>query len=291
MSNGIQSRQNEDISIARLAAQCQLYSEVGNLDALNMALSVLIPFILALLQEFFPAWRWAKIVTYVISVAMLLLSLVFERTIREKKSLAASIQQEFDIYVYSMPWDKKIFGKRKNLNGDVANKSKRILSSEQEKNKLKDWYRPEVDGMLMEGGILACQKENYNWDAGLRKRYRLTALVCVVVLAVIVLVIGLVKNEPLQEWILRIVFILPMIRWLINLWNDLGKDIERLNGLSSELNSIREKTMDDLQFIQKSIYEHRKNAVKAPNIVYNLFKYNDEDRERRIVEMEQRQVQ
>ena len=36
MSNGIQNRQNEEGSITRLAAQRQLYNDVGELDRIDL---------------------------------------------------------------------------------------------------------------------------------------------------------------------------------------------------------------------------------------------------------------
>lgn len=83
-----------------------------------------------------------------------------------------------------------------------------------------------------------------------------------------------------------IVFILPMLKWLLKLWSDLGKDIERLEELESEMNNTAEKAMIDLQIIQQGIFEHRKNSVKVPNLIYNLFKDNDEDREHRIIQID-----
>lgn len=56
MSNGIKLRQNEDKSIAMLAAQRTLYNEVGTLDGLNFLALVVIPLSSALLQELKTPW-------------------------------------------------------------------------------------------------------------------------------------------------------------------------------------------------------------------------------------------
>ncbi len=52
MSNGIVIRQNEEKSIAMLAAQRQLYRNVKKFNILLVALSVWIPFILAIILLF-----------------------------------------------------------------------------------------------------------------------------------------------------------------------------------------------------------------------------------------------
>lgn len=45
------------------------------------------------------------------------------------------------------------------------------------------------------------------------------------------------------------------------------------------------KTMEDLQDIQKVIFQHRKGCYAIPEIIYNIFKDNDEDRAYREARM------
>ena len=133
-------------------------------------------------------------------------------------------------------------------------------------------------------GILTCQKENIHWDVGLRKRYRLFLIVLVIIITSIIVVIGLVKNELFQDFVARVVFIVPILRWLLSSMSSINNDIERLNDLSKELLSDGDKDMNELQYIQKTITDHRKSAIKIPDFIYKLFQNNDEDRARRIVE-------
>ena len=286
MSNGIGTRQNEVKSIAMLAAQCQLYNEVGDLDGLSIILLVVLPLAFAIMQEVGTPWSWIRFLSYGLSLSMLLISIFLSKASREKKSTAASIQLAFDTYVFAMPWDTRLFGKKRNLNAEIAGKSKKILDDEKERAALKDWYTPIVDQIPLKKGIFACQKENYHWDGGLRKRYRGAAILLIAVLASVIFIIGIVKNEPFQELITRIVFILPMVRWLVNTINGLNEDLDRLKELDEEFKQDSNRSMSELQMIQKCITEHRKAAVKIPNAVYNIFKNNDEDREHRIVTMD-----
>ncbi|WP_455580782.1 S-4TM family putative pore-forming effector, partial [Dysosmobacter sp.] len=107
-----------------------------------------------------------------------------------KKELAASIQQKFDIYVYTMPWDNRIFGKNKNLNQKIAEYSKKLLSNAKEKQMLYNWYASPVDEKELYDGILSCQRENYSWDVGIRKRYRSSCIFVIIILTIIVFAIG-----------------------------------------------------------------------------------------------------
>lgn len=69
----------------------------------------------------------------------MIFSFVIDRCIEEKKQLAAFIQQKFDVYVYTMPWDKRIFGKDKNIDHEIATYSENFGKDLQER---KDWYTP-----------------------------------------------------------------------------------------------------------------------------------------------------
>ena len=58
-----------------------------------------------------------------------------------------------------------------------------------------------------------------------------------------------------------------------------------MESLENVLYSAEDKQMIDLQFIQKEIFENRKSAIKIPDWFYNIFRDNDEDRERRSAEL------
>ena len=130
MSNGIQERQNSDLNIARLAAQRQIYGSVEKIDTVNFVLTVAFPLLFAIIQEIASDWTWAKIASCCLSIAMLVLSKIISAYSKKCKGLAAQIQQEFDVDVYQMPWDDKLFGSRKNVNNEVAAYSKRIEANQ-----------------------------------------------------------------------------------------------------------------------------------------------------------------
>lgn len=282
MSNGIGARQNEKNSIAMLAAQRQLYSDVKMYDWSSIVLSVWIPLGLAIILIFTHDNEQWTFVSYVLSIISMFFSMVIDSYIIKKKELAAFIQQKFDTYVYIMPWDSRIFGKEKNVNHEVAIYSKKILDDDVQKMKLTDWYTPIVDELSLEDGILACQRENFSWDVGLRKRFRIASIIIISVLCVAILVIGVWKNETVVKLICRLAFIVPMLQWLSGTVKQINRDIKTLDELDENINSSEAKTMEDLQDIQKVIFDHRKRCFTIPNYFYKAFKNNDEDREHRI---------
>lgn len=281
MSNGILTRQNEENSIAMLAAQRQLYRDAKWFNTLFIAFSVWIPFSLAVILLIVPEnvkWQYAS---YIISIGSMAFSFVVDKWIDEKKELAAFIQQKFDVYVYLMPWNDRIFGQNRNVNHKIVENSKKILSKQEEKDSLYNWYTPAIDNKNLLEGILFCQKENYWWDVGLRKRFRTISILMIIVLGMTVFMMGLLNNESVAQLLGRFAFVVPMINWLLNTVKQLNKDIKSLNALDDIINDNKDKTMDGLQDIQRMIFEHRKGCYPIPDFIYKLFKDNDEDKAHR----------
>lgn len=278
MSNGITTRQNEDNSIAMLAAQRQLYRDVKKYNTVSVALSIWIPFTLSVILLFIPENREWRYTSYILSIVSMCFSFVIDQYIEEKKQSAAFIQQKFDVYVYDMLWDKRIFGKNKNVAHEIATYSKKILSNPKEKKQLKDWYTHGVDEKNTIDGILACQRENLGWDVGLRKRFRLASITLIIILFFAIFAMGLWKNERIIEMLWRLAFITPMLKWLLDTIKKLNKDISTLQELDGDINNNETKTMEDLQDIQKVIFYHRKECYTIPECIYKIFRDNDEDR-------------
>lgn len=286
MSNGIAVRQNEEKAIAMLAAQRQLYNDAKKLGTISIVLSVWLPFAMALILLFLPEESICKNVSYILAIVSMLFSFVVDKHINDKKKLAAFIQQKFDVYVYNMPWDERIFGKQKNVNQDIVTYSKQIIENSDKKERLYNWYTPTVDNRDLLTSILLCQRENLSWDVGLRKRYRLSSIIMIVFLCSFVIVMGLWQNESIAMLLWRFAFIVPMLEWLFDTVKTLNKDMERLKELDEIINNDVSKTMDELQDIQKMIFEHRKECYAIPNIIYQIFKDNDEDAARRVVSID-----
>ena len=286
MSNGIAVRQNEEKAIAMLAAQRQLYNDAKKLGTISIVLSVWLPFAMALILLFLPEESTCKNVSYILAIVSMLFSFVVDKHINDKKKLAAFIQQKFDVYVYNMPWDERIFGKQKNINQDIVTYSKQIIENSDKKERLYNWYTPTVDHRDLLTSILLCQRENLSWDVGLRKRYRLSSIIMIVFLCSLVIVMGLWQNESIAMLLWRFAFIVPMLEWLFDTVKTLNKDMERLKELDEIINNDVSKTMDELQDIQKMIFEHRKECYAIPNVIYQIFKDNDEDAARRVVSID-----
>lgn len=285
MSNGIRIRQNEEQSIAMLAAQRQLYNDAKAVDWISTVLSVWTPFVMSIMLLFIKQGSRLELATYIVSIVSMMVSLYVEGYIKKRKELAASIQQKFDIYVYHMPWNERLFGKNKNLNNEIAKYSKKILSDGKQKASLKDWYTSQADEKALNEGILTCQRENQWWDVGIRKRYRTACVIGIIALVTIVFGMGIARNETVVILLWRLAFIVPMVQWFATTVKQINEDIENLQEVDEMVNDNVSKTMEDLQDIQKKIFEHRKSCFTIPNFFYNIFKDNDEDEAHRIASM------
>lgn len=285
MSNGIDIRQNEEKSIAMLAAQRQLYKNAKSFSCVVLLFSLIIPFGISVISIFVAQNQSLLIVSYIASIASMIISDVTSSCIKQNKKLAAYIQQKFDVYVYQMPWNKRLFGEEKNVDREIARYSKLILSNEQEKQRLKNWYtKPAAEKPILEG-IISCQRENYSWDFELRRRVKNTAIVIASVLIILIFMIGVWNKESVLTLLGRIAFVIPIAKWLSGLVISLNEDMKRLEELEVKINSDGNNDMEDLQEIQRDLYEHRKECYTIPDFLYNWFKEKDEEREKRIAQM------
>lgn len=285
MSNGIGLRQNEERSIEMLAAQRELYGEAKIFNCLSVSMSVWIPFVLSIVLLFIPVDSPLRVISYILSITSAILSFIIDKVVRDKKKLAAMIQQKFDIYVYRMPWNERIFGKNKNLNDQIVIYSKKILNNYQEREALTNWYASSIDEKEIIEAILACQRENVCWDVGLRKRFVKGISLIIVLLCTLVFMMGIVCNESILKLLCRLAYITPMVKWLLSTVSQLRIDINDLDELDNSINESTIKSMEDLQDIQKCIFDHRIKSYIIPDFIYKIFKDSDEDRMSRIASM------
>ena len=272
MNNEIVTRQNEEKAIEYLAAQRQIYSEAKKLDNIGIIFSVILPLVLSIMQLFFKENIFWSLSSKILSIVSMFVGMAVGSFVKKGKNVAAMIQQMFDVYVYQMPWDNKLFGKEKNLSYLIAEKSKILLDKAGERDKLMNWYTGCVgEGVSNIKGIWMCQKENFNWDVNLRKKYKKSCSIIVGVLIVGILLAGLVNDESIIVLISRFAFILPMLKWLFPMIKQLNDDIRNMQEIDELINDSEEKTMDDLQEIQNKLYVHRKSCYAIPDFFYNRY--------------------
>ena len=277
MDNGINKRQNEEISIQKLAAQKQLYKEAKREQTLSAVFCVAVSFLLSVAEVITGKNLFLKAILALFSVLAMCISYITDKYISAKKRRAADIQQSFDVYVYQMPWSRGLFGNKRNCDRDVVQKSGILMKNEAKRDKLPNWYELEYSKLSRERGILCCQLQNVNWDTGLRKRLKIACYILSVFLSALILAMSVIMNETVIECLIRMVFILPILTWLAQITGELDNDLERLNKIFQLIESEETKDMRYLQWIQSELYEHRKKCFLVPDWFYERFQKNDED--------------
>lgn len=285
MSNGIDIRQNEDKSIAMLAAQRQLYRDAKHYACFVTLIAILLPVIITILLLYFPCYQALRDILCIVSVLSLFICFIIDSKIEAKKELAAYIQLKFDVYVYQMPWNRYFFGDNKNIDCDIAEHSKNILADEKGKLDLMNWYTLPIATKPIIDGILSCQRENFYWDYKLRDRTKFFGNCIVVLLLLLIFGVGLWNHEEIIQVFQRIVYVLPLFKWAYDLNTNLERDMERLKKIDGKINLNVPKGMYILQDIQRELTEHRKLCYTIPDFIYEHYKDNDEDKAHRIASM------
>lgn len=280
ISNGIQQRQNEAANVAKLKAANRLYGETKRLNYLKFLFAVILPFLLSCVKAF--CQSEGKVVTvlpYLLSIISMLMSFLLKPVIDAKITLAADIKQDFDVSVYQMPWNRDLFGEKRDLTREIVEYSTKGHSGDE----IRDWYRPEADAFQLLDGIFKCQRMNYAWDGRLRGRYKMMCLWGLGWLIILIFFIELFKEESVVALLASLAFIVPILSWLLETVGALNADLKRLEEMKASFQSVDVRNMKDLQTIQKAIYEHRKKAVIPPGFLYRMFRDNDEEEARQMV--------
>jgi len=202
----------------------------------------------------------------------------------KRQQTAASVQQLFDIEVFQLEWDKKLFGIQPDLNSTIAEKSEKILYKE--RRSLTDWYPAKSASLPLNEAILCCQKENVRWDRNLRVIYRMVVFAAIIIILLFIIFINIALSESTLALLAMFTSVIAILRWLFTHLRAVSKDIERLDSLNSALTSQKFKTSDELLIIQSKIYEHRRNCTPLPEWLYNLTKSKQEKIMRKTTEVE-----
>ena len=208
---------------------------------------------------------------------MLIYIFIYDKN-KDIKNKAAYIQQLFDSKVYDINFGIKMEDIENSYT--IFEKSKKILNSEKEKNKLHNWYNIDIRCNKLSSFklILSCQIINIFWSKELKQKY-INIISFIILIPILILLIINIKLYKINFIVSAISYMTPLISFFyINIKNVKNEIKELQNVLSNieiKLNSdnITEK---DIIKIQNSIFKYRKNSVLIFNIFYNFYKQNIE---------------
>ncbi len=283
--------QNREEFIKLLKAQRYYYGIAKRWQMLRLIISLIIPtlFISAKLKSLDEIEPYKKFLnwldfSWIIIISLIWIALSFFVRILEKRyiSLAASIQEEFDIKIFKIDKNNICFPKEPTLE-EINNGAKKFKG---DTKKLRNWYLVEDSGNKFLN-ILLAQRINITWDRLLKERYRNLLIILIIILFLIEIFIAFYINPSFRES-LSILFLssFPLYFLLAEYAYELHKQIksnrkinEQILDLCEKINQFSESELRvKCRQIQDYIYErNRLKSILIPEWLYKL--YRDKDNE------------
>ena len=281
----IYQRQNEPGMIgAQKAARC-LYSKAKKIAGINYFGTLFFAVLFSILATFISDNKidyWS----FAFSIGIFLANFVFDYFINRTKSLAAGLQQYFDVNVFGLDRTKRYLSK------GMPERQKRINAISKYKDKnvgdVSNWYK-DYSGLSHSKQILKCQEENIRWDRELKKKY-IWVLIALCIIELLIIVAFAIHGTGIVNGIAIAVWVVPILKVSITVILALAKDIKRLSEIEQETNQAEDQGQDESKLfecvcdLQHLIYEHRSQCCLIPDFFYKLFREADEIRESKIKE-------
>lgn len=273
----IKNKQDCEENLQLLAAQRQLYSEAKLYLGWQIILGTLFTIALNILILIVPDW---KIISIIWATLMLALDvLYFSKKQKEKKEMAARIQEEFAMNVLDIPWNE--------LKGEKIESTHIIETTERcDKTKfppLTNWYT--VSDTTKEFSVvrIECQQQDIRWDKDLREKYHKCITACLWVVLAIIILPGLIADMSFRNvFLYEIALAQPLLAILAREYLTHSEASKRLVRLNSYANKLKESathgkySLEELlvqsRRLQDEIYEHRKNAPLIWDWFFNKLK-------------------
>lgn len=265
MNNGneiLKAQETED-NIKLLAAQRQMYSEAKNISAFATFVSLVIPLIVTLLQIYISINYW---ILFFLALMLLLAGARLKRHAQKLIKDAACVQQKFDSNVFDMLFDNACI-----CICDIARYSTRYLENHDAKEELLGWYTVSIKGMNGLDAITKCQRQNSKWTKNLATRYFIFEIIVTLIIATAIIVGIVLEHIPCEN----LFFLLTISEWVLHQFFDLNDFRKRSKKLEMDMSHYALSTKENIEIIQRDIFEYRLSAVLVPDWFYRVFKNKD----------------
>jgi hypothetical protein len=260
----IKDAQNSEESLRLLAAQRQIYTEAKRLNALLSVLALLTAVVIPLVLVFFPQvdkfWGLA-------GLGIFFLTRYLKSLEKNKRETASRIQEQFDIQLFGIPWNKSLAGSavppETIVAADVRFKGNR--------ERLKDWYGSA--SLDLPGNIttLLCQRENFVWEY--RQRQLFTQWLGVLFIGILAggLALGLWNQALLLDFLLEYLSpLLPLLGLAGGAWLSHKKTEENLRQKAADISETLLQgalgiTTEKLRDYQDAVLKNRQTGPMVPN--------------------------
>ena len=273
----IQERQNETISIARLASQRLLYSRAKLTRNIEMFLVFLVAFLglSALAIDNFLFIHWVPV--FVLAV-WLTNQLVLKRIERNFKTEAANVQEDFDCFVLDLAWPE-----HKGIAPPTSDRIRQLYLKDSrargDSARFYNWYSPSNIPRDPIQAVVFCQKMNCWWDVNLRHRWKILLWVVMGSCVFLALILGILTEVVIAEFIAYVSSCIGVLGWGIAEIIHQEEVGQKINGLHRHLTELSDKEqvlMSELRSVQDEIYEHRRTGPLVPDWFYWFYRNEQE---------------
>jgi hypothetical protein len=277
--NKILQRQNEPLNLRKLAAQRAIYSRAKKVQGWQILLVVVISAALAI-RAIYHEEIAGSVALYSIIITLADF-LGFDPVVSKLKKQGAQIQESFDCGVLDISCS--VFKAADPEIEDVLVNSDALKT---DADNLKDWYSEEIAPLSLGLSRLVCQRNNFQWDAGLRKDYNSFLLIPALGLIGAVVLICYNQKIDFEHFVLIAAAILPAVLFFLKQRQQNADALARLSELAKHFRNVWQKAGDDelsdeqlseaARRIQDEIYDHRVQCPLVPDFYYWLRRKKDE---------------
>ena len=292
-------KQNLDVNIDRLLAQIRLYSNAKIMQYILIAITVIIPVLIAFITNFSnlriddTSWIYT-----IYAIVVIFGEKILEIFIDRNKKTAASIQEKFDTNIFDIPENEllnSVF-----IDHDIVRKySKKDKLNANKISRVTNWYSTRIDCLQTNIAILFCQRMNICYDQNIKKKYNKLLISLSVLTFITLLIISLTNDFSLKKFIIEV--ILPSIPILNFTYKEINQNIESVDNLQKLREIIENKLsslsrndvieIEELRNIQDRIFNNRILSPLIPDFIYKILWTELEDEmnysvENRIVELQ-----
>lgn len=281
----ILSEQNTDASINSIASQRQIYSDGKLFFYLQIIIAVPIPILLSVIQPHLG--KTEEQVSWIFALYGIIAAfgeLFIESKVSSLKKLAASIQEEFDCKVLSVPWNFTLLSSKPDVE-NIFQYSKKFKSIN-EVSKLYDWYSLSVGKLNTNIATIICQRTNCSYDFAIRKKYSTVIILTASITFFLIFIISTFNGLTISSFLLNV--LLPSVPVFVLAYKQVSANIESIENLTSlrtQIEEILAESKSDskvesatLRQIQDKIYYNRILSPLLPDKLYNkLWKSLEEE--------------
>lgn len=281
----ILEQQNTDTNIDKLLAQKRLYSYAKIFKWSFVLITIILPMIISFLDNFrvIEIKEWQNIYIIYMVIAFIV-GIIFDNYIDNYRNIAAAIQEEFDISVFSIPKRKYLINIEANSN-IIRRYSKKDKKNISKIEAVKNWYPIEIEKVKTNISILLCQRANVYYDETVRRRYQKVLLFLLILIPVILLLISIINGFTIEALLYKVFIpMFPIGLFLYEQDKEVNASINNLKSLKQKIEellngiSIDERIDEqDLREVQDMIYYNRKLSVLIPDFIYKMLRSNSED--------------